>query len=88
MGMRTTKDQMAWTLRNMNLHGLQHLPEEDRSAALKQHISAMESLYATNYTPSIPMINPLSSATRAVASLRASEQDELMTRLNKLQRWA
>ncbi|MXR30179.1 F-box protein [Pseudomonas sp. PICF6] len=88
MGMRTTKDQMAWTLRNMNLHGLQHLPEEDRGAALEQHISAMENLYATNYTPSIPMINPLSSATRAVASLRASEQDELMTRLNKLQRWA
>ena len=84
----TTQEQMAWTLRHMNLHGLQPLPEEDRCAALKQHISAMERLYETNYTPSIPMFNPLSSATRQVASLPATEQPELMARLNELQRWA
>lgn len=84
----TTREQMAWTLRHMNLHGLQHLPAEGRGAAIEQHISAMERLYETNYTPSIPMFNPLSSATRQVASLPAIEQPELMARLNQLQRWA
>ncbi|SCX84707.1 hypothetical protein SAMN03159391_00408 [Pseudomonas sp. NFACC37-1] len=84
----TTKDQMAWTLRNMNLHGLQHLPEQERGAALEQHVSAMESLYATSYTPSLPMINPLSSAIRQVASLPAPQQAGIEARLDQLQRWA
>lgn len=89
MRMRTTtKDQMAWTLRHMNLHGLQHLPEQELGAALEQHVSAMENLYATNYTPSLPMLNPLSSATREVAWAPAPQQAGLKARLAQLQRWA